>query len=129
VLVAQIGSPSVDERHRIEDTPVLRPRQRHGEARPASGALALERAEGVGRRGDQCRPQHQIFRGIADEHELGKDDEVGAKTRGVIARLSHPGEITGYVADDRVQLRERDREPHVRIVHRKPAPPASWAAR
>ena len=70
----------------------------------------LERIESLGRGVDERGPQHQILGRVADQHELGKDDEVGAMCGGLSPGAAHEREVARHVADDRIHLRERYRE-------------------
>src|SRR6185312_9740521 len=78
-----------------------------GDPRRRRGDL-VERASGGA---DEGRAQEEVLRGIARDRELGEEDEVGT----CVPRLREPREdqrpVPLQVADDRVDLRER--QPHL----------------
>ncbi len=67
--------------------------------------LPRQRLDGGAARGLEGRLEHQVFRRIAGDEELGKGNDIGAVAGGLRARRAGPLEIAGNVADDRVELR------------------------
>ena len=59
---------------------------------------------------DEARPQEQVLGRIARHGELGEDDEVGSRGAGLADRVDDQRPVAGEIADDGVELRER--EPH-----------------
>ena len=72
---------------------------------PAIGRVARQGLDGSPARRLKRRFEHQIFGRITGDEQLGKGDDIGALARGLRAGLAGALEITGYVADDRVELR------------------------
>jgi hypothetical protein len=89
---------------------VIAPRQSDDEARTSGGALGDEVAQHAGHRLDERRAKDEIFRGVADQHQLGEDDEIGAARCGLVTRGPDEGGVAGEVANRRIDLGERDRE-------------------
>ena len=108
VLEPQLGAAVGDQRDRVVQTAVGAPGQRDEHGRRSGCALALELPQRRSRRVDERRPEHEVFRRIADEDQLGQDDEIGAEFGGPIARAPHASEVAGHVAHRGIQLRERD---------------------
>jgi hypothetical protein len=54
------------------------------------------------------RLQHQVFRRITGDEQLGEQHQVRAVARRVGPRLARLGEIAGDIADSRVELRDGD---------------------
>jgi len=61
---------------------------------------------------EQRGPQHEILGRVADEHELGEHDEVGALGGRLIACPPDEVRVPSDVADRRIQLRAGDRQGH-----------------
>jgi hypothetical protein len=113
VLEPQLGVSLRDERHGVVQPAIRPPRQRdHESRRTGSRALAFEVPQRGGGRFDQRRPQHEVFRGIADEHQLGEHHEIGALCRSFVAHPPDERRVAGHIADRRVQLHEGDRQRH-----------------
>ena len=96
---------------------LARQRQAEDDARSAVG--------GIGRKA-LCRPlagrkkgglQDEIFRRIARNEEFGEHDEIGPVPRGIGPRLAGSRQVAGNVADDGVDLGNRDAETVGRLGH------------
>ena len=59
---------------------------------------------------EEARPQEQVLGRVARDGELGEDDEVGAGGAGLADRVDDERAVTREVADDGIELGER--EPH-----------------
>ncbi len=95
----------------VVELALLHPRRADEDRRGAVAGVArefLDRFAGVLL---QRRLQHQIFRRIADDEELGKQDQIGALLGGLCARGARPGEIAGNIAHQRIELRQRNAKP------------------
>ena len=55
----------------------------------------------------EARPQEQILGRIARDRELGEDDEVGARTAGLLEPRNDQFAVPLEVPDRRIDLRER----------------------
>ena len=65
------------------------------------------------RRGfDESRTKHQILGRVTNQHQLGKDDQIGAESSRVIPGTANDREVTGDVSDDRIDLGDGYREAH-----------------
>ena len=81
--------------------------QTHEHGRLA-GQLAGELADDVPAPRHEGRAEEQVARQIADERELGRDGQVGAQAAGLAHRVRNHSSIAGEVADERIDLQERD---------------------
>src|SRR5581483_2355731 len=61
-------------------------------------------------RGHKGRLEDQVLGRIAGDGELGEQHEIGAERRRLGARAARLLGIAVDIADDRIELRERDRE-------------------
>ena len=59
---------------------------------------------------DEARAEEQVLGRIPCDRELGEDDEVGSGGAGLTDRIDDQRAVAGKIADDGVELRER--EPH-----------------
>ena len=57
---------------------------------------------------DELRLEEQILRGIADDGQLGKDDNLGGPRLGAVEKLDGLAAIAGDVADGRIHLGQGD---------------------
>jgi hypothetical protein len=65
----------------------------------------LERRLG---RADEARPEQQVLRRVAGDGELREEDEVGALPARLLEPLANAVAVAGQVADDGVDLCERE---------------------
>ena len=86
---------------RFSGVPMMTP----GPPSAVSPANSVDRALAGG---EKRRLQHQVFRRIAGDEELGEEHQVGALAGGVRPRLARLGEIAGNVADGRIELGDGD---------------------
>jgi len=84
--------------------------QRHADERDDSGRLRRDQFERRAGRADEARSQQEVLRWVTRHGELGEDDEVGARSARLRDALEDQLAVAVEVADDRVDLRER--EPH-----------------
>ena len=108
VLAVDAGdlAARADER-RVREIAVegRRPDERHG-----VGARARDLVDGGASRADEARPEQEILGRIAGDRELGEHDEIGRRASRLGDRARDPLDVAVEVADDDVQLGER--EPH-----------------
>ena len=71
-------------------------------------ALARQRLDRGAAGRLERRLEHQVFRRIAGDEQLGKRHEIGAQRGRLVARAAHLVGIAGDVADGRIELRQRD---------------------
>ena len=81
VLVAHLGVAVDDQRHRVVQRRRCRATGARRRGRASAGTLANQLVEDRRGRVHQRRPQHQVLRWVADQEQLGEDDEVGAQLR------------------------------------------------
>ena len=72
----------------------------------ASGDLVERGSGGL----EEARPQEQVLGRIPRDGELREDDEVGSRRAGLPDRIDDERPVTGEIADDGIELGER--EPH-----------------
>ena len=72
-------------------------------------------SSGLSRRAHEAGPEQQVLRRVARDGELGQDDEVRRRALRLRHRGRDPLDVPIQVADDDVELRERD--PHAGILH------------
>ena len=99
---------ALEQRHRIVDAPALGIGRRQENAWPALAGLPRQRLDHLAAGLHEGRLEHQILGRVAGDIELGKEDEVGAAGRGIVARRPRRGEIGLHGAHGRIELRERD---------------------
>ena len=80
----------------------MRPADEHHRA----AGLARDRLHRALRRADEARSQQQVFRRVAGDGELGKQDEIGALRPGGLEPLENQPAVAVQIADDRVDLDE-----------------------
>src|SRR5262249_15980529 len=93
--------------------PAARP---HQPGRPAVGGAARERFGGNAAGSLEARLEHEVFGRIAGDEQLREHHEVGALGSRLRARVPRLLGVTGDIADDRIELGKRDREPVARAV-------------
>src|SRR5918996_2619259 len=93
------------DRARVEEIAVeMRRADENDDAASGCSDLAERRLRGA----DEARPQQQVLRGVAGDGELGEEDEVCAAAARLAEPLEDPGAVALEIADDRVELRERE---------------------
>jgi hypothetical protein len=111
----------VEQRDAVVQRAVLDEHRTHQHRRAAVRRRRRQRIE-LGRRAlDESGLEDQVLGRIADQLQLGKDDEVGALR--LLTRGEHRGGVAGDVADRLVELGEGDLE---RIGHGRPDCPLAW---
>ena len=76
-----------------------------------SGDLLERSSRGL----DEAGPEEQVLGRIPRDGELGKDDEVRSRSPGLADRIDDQGAVPLEVADDRIELRER--QPHAQAAY------------
>ncbi len=93
--------------------------------RAARGGFPRQRLDAGAAGGLERRLEHQVLGRIAGDEQLGKNHQIGALRGRRLARTPHLLGIAGDVADSRIELRDRDREPIGRTpVHTNDLAPA-----
>ena len=78
------------------------------EHRRLAAQIARESGGGVPAVGDERAAQQQVARQITDQRELGRDRQVGALAAGFARGVRNQPGVACEVADERVDLEERD---------------------
>ena len=89
--------------------------RRRAHQRDRVGARARDLVDGLARCTHEAGPEQQVLGRVARDGELGEDDEVCRRALRLRHRGHDPLDVPLQVADDGVQLRERD--PHAGILH------------
>ena len=106
----RLDPPAVEQRHGVVDLAVLDPGQADQRRRAAVGGRARQLVAGGAARLLERGLEHQILGRIAGEVQFRRHHDVGPERRRLRARLAQPVAISGDVADDRRDLRQRDDE-------------------
>ena len=106
VLVDAAGDFTVlQEEGRVEE-PAVAPGCADDQRGPAVGRVADELVQGGSRMLAHGRLEHEILRRIADQEELGQDQQMGIGRPG--AQAPRQGEVAGDVAHGRIRLGHGD---------------------
>ena len=65
-----------------------------------------ELVDGAPRRADEAGAEQQVLGRVAGDHELGEEDEIGARVTGAAEPLDDAGRVAVEVADDAIDLGE-----------------------
>ncbi len=95
---------------RVMDHAVGTHRRRHQQGGAAIGGIGFQAVDRAFDRRQQARPQHQVLRRIADQHQFGKGDQRRAVRRRGRPRGADQRGIAFDIADGRVDLRQRQAE-------------------
>ena len=111
-LEADCLDPAAGEKGvRIVELAVLKPRRADEHGWAAIAGVARQRFDRGAAGRLKRRLEHQVFRRIAGDEQFGKGDDIGALARRLRARDAGALEIAGDVADNRIELRQRDGQP------------------
>src|SRR6185503_6338867 len=88
VLEAKLGTSVRHERGGIVQTAIGSPGQRDYQRRPPRSGLAFELAQRARGRVHERRTEDEILGWIANQDELGEDDQIGAEFSGAISRTT-----------------------------------------
>ena len=102
--------PAIEQGAGVVELAVLDPWGADQHRGSAVGRLARQRFDGRAAGRLERGFQHQVFRRIAADEQLGKDDQVGAVGGRAGARLARLRSVAFDVAHGRVELGERDGE-------------------
>ena len=106
----RLDQAAIEQRIGVVELAVLEPGQSDEHGRAAIGGLAGEVLAGLAAGILEGRLQHQILRRIGREEEFGEHHELGAAGSRLAAGGPNLLRIAGDVADDRVELGERQAE-------------------
>ena len=107
-----LSDDALVQQHRgIEERPSrvggIRLRQ-SDEYRRLIGEIACKSRGGVPAASDEGSAEQEIARKVPDERELWRDGEIRALAAGLARRLCNQPGVPGEVADERIDLQERD---------------------
>ena len=88
--------------------PVLNPWRADQHRRAAVSGFARQRLHRSAAGRLESGLEHQVFRRIAGDEQFGKGDDIAAVARRLRPRLAGKLQIAGNVADDRIELGNRD---------------------
>ena len=100
--------------------------RRRADQRDGICACARDFDDRLARGADETRPQQQVLGRVARDRELGEDDEVGGCPLRLGDRGDDPLDVPVEVADDDVQLRERDPHRGILALRSHPQGPSSF---
>ena len=106
----RLDAPAVEQRHGVINERRIAPGKPHQHGRSAVVGVAGKRLAGLARRLLEGRLQREVLDRIAGQVELREGDQVGALHGRMRARRAGFAHIALDVADDGVELRQRELE-------------------
>ena len=98
-------SPSSADERRVREVAV---EGRRPDERDDLGARASDLVDRRAGRADESRPEQEVLGRVAGDRELGEHDEIGRRAAGFGDRTRDPLDVAVEIADDDVQLGERE---------------------
>ena len=107
----RVYPPAVEQRIGVVAESVLDPGRAHQQRRAAVRRLARQRLKRSSARLLKSGLEHEVFRRITRQEQLGEHDKVSPLRARCLTRGANAGRIAGDVADGAINLGEGQREP------------------